>query len=126
MRLNSQSPKFRNKFSRYKQYSKATIDQVLTPEDLKEALILEANHMESSFIENLGGGKFSINAFADFSTSCAHQWAWLQPILTRMAILMSFWLAMTMAMKYLLVGMTRLPDWCCLEMEKVPLSNAFF
>ncbi len=58
--LNSQSPKFRNKYSRYKQYSKATIDQVLTPEDLKEALILEANYMESSFIENLGGGKFSI------------------------------------------------------------------
>ena len=58
--LNSQSPKFRNKFSRYKQYSKVTIDQVLTPEDLKDALILEANHMESSFIKNLGGGKFSL------------------------------------------------------------------
>jgi len=56
--LNSQSPKFRNKFSRYKQYSQVTIDQVLTPEDLNGALILEANHMESSFIENLGHGKF--------------------------------------------------------------------
>jgi hypothetical protein len=58
--LNSQSTKFRNKFSRYKQYSKVTIDQVLTPEDLSGALILEANHMESSFVENLGGGKFSL------------------------------------------------------------------
>ncbi len=58
--LNSQSPKFRNKYSRYKQYSKATIDQVLTSEDLKDALILEANHMASSYIKNLGGGKFSM------------------------------------------------------------------
>ena len=58
--LNSQSPKFRNKFSRYREYSMVTIDQVLTPEDLKDALILEANHMASSYIENLGGGKFSV------------------------------------------------------------------
>lgn len=58
--LNSQSPKFRNKYSRYRQYSKVTMDQVFTPEDLKDALVLEANHMTSSYVENLGGGKFAI------------------------------------------------------------------
>ncbi|WP_276370602.1 VCBS repeat-containing protein [Chryseolinea sp. H1M3-3] len=60
--LNSQSPKFRNKFARYKQYSKVTIDEVLSTEDLKDALILEANHMASSYIQNLGNNKFSLIA----------------------------------------------------------------
>lgn len=58
--LNSQSPKFRNKFSRYRQYSKVTIDDLLSPEDQKDALILEANHMASAYIENLENGKFSM------------------------------------------------------------------
>lgn len=58
--LNSQSPKFRKRFSHFKQYSKATIEDVLTPDDLKGALILEANHMATSYIENLGQGKFSL------------------------------------------------------------------
>jgi hypothetical protein len=58
--LNSQSPKFRNKYSRYRQYSKATIDQLLTSVDLEDALILDANHLSSSYIENLGSGKFSM------------------------------------------------------------------
>ena len=58
--LNTQSPKFRNKFSRYRQYSKATIDEVLTPDDMKDALILEANNMATSYIENLGNNKFTL------------------------------------------------------------------
>jgi hypothetical protein len=58
--LNSQSPKFRNKFSRYRQYGKSTIEQLLSPEDLKGALILEANHLATSYIENLGNGKFKL------------------------------------------------------------------
>jgi len=60
--LNSQSPKFRNKYSRYRQYSKATIDELLTPEEQKGAMILEANHMASSYIENLGEGKFLLKS----------------------------------------------------------------
>lgn len=58
--LNSQSPKFRQKFSRYKQYGKITMDQLLTEEDLKGALVMEANYMASAYIENLGNNKFSI------------------------------------------------------------------
>lgn len=59
--LNTQSPKFRNKFSRYSQYSKATMNDLLTTEDLKDALILEANQMATSYIENLGGNKFNLS-----------------------------------------------------------------
>jgi hypothetical protein len=58
--LNTQSPKFRNKYISYHQYGDATIFDVLTTDDLKDALVLDANCMESSYIENLGGGKFSI------------------------------------------------------------------
>ncbi|HYI78678.1 MAG TPA: hypothetical protein VEW65_13740, partial [Chryseolinea sp.] len=65
--INSQSPKFRNKFSRYRHYSKATMDEVLTPEDLKDALTLEANWMASSYIENLGNNKFSMKALPSVS-----------------------------------------------------------
>jgi hypothetical protein len=35
---------------------------VLLENDLKDALILEANHMASSYIENLGGGKFKLTS----------------------------------------------------------------
>ncbi|MEJ7646722.1 MAG: VCBS repeat-containing protein [Chryseolinea sp.] len=58
--INSQSPKFRNKFARYRQYSSVTIDDLLSKDDLKDALVLEANHMASSYLENVGNGKFAI------------------------------------------------------------------
>jgi hypothetical protein len=60
--LNSQSPKFRKKFSRYKYYGNATVEDVLTPVDLKGALILKANHMATSYVENLGTGKFLLRS----------------------------------------------------------------
>ena len=60
--LNSQSPKFRKRFASYKKYGEATIDKVLTPEELKGATILEANNMASSYVENLGNGKFAMKA----------------------------------------------------------------
>lgn len=60
--LNSQSPKFRKKFSRYRQYSRATIDQVLSAGEMKDAQALEANHMATSYVENTGDGKFKLTA----------------------------------------------------------------
>jgi hypothetical protein len=59
--LNGQSPKFRQLFSRYRDYGRVTMDHLLSKEDLKGALILEANHFESSYIENLGNGKFKLS-----------------------------------------------------------------
>ncbi len=58
--LNSQSPKFRRKFSQYKDFAKVTTDQFFTAEELKESVTLEANYMATSYIENLGSGKFNI------------------------------------------------------------------
>jgi hypothetical protein len=60
--MNSQSPKFRRKFSRYRQFSVATVDKVLNEEEMKGTLVLEANNLSSSYIENLGNGKFKMSA----------------------------------------------------------------
>ncbi|HEY8934643.1 MAG TPA: VCBS repeat-containing protein [Cyclobacteriaceae bacterium] len=60
--LNSQSPKFRQKFNNYKHYGKSTITDVLSEEDLKDATVLEANNMATSYVENLGNGKFRMTA----------------------------------------------------------------
>ncbi len=58
----SQMIKIRRDFPKYEQYGRATIDSIFTKEQLKGAVIYHANHMESSYIENMGGGKFSISA----------------------------------------------------------------
>lgn len=60
--LNAQSPRFRRQFSKYKQFSKATTEKLFTPKDLEGALILEGNDPHSSYIENLGTGKFRIKS----------------------------------------------------------------
>ncbi|HYF70281.1 MAG TPA: VCBS repeat-containing protein [Ohtaekwangia sp.] len=60
--LNSQSPRFRKQFSRYEQYGNATLTDLFKPEELQDAYTLEANHFSSSYIENLGNGKFTIKA----------------------------------------------------------------
>ncbi|MBW3545862.1 MAG: VCBS repeat-containing protein, partial [Bacteroidetes bacterium] len=52
----------RRQFQRYEQYGEATIDQVLSPEDQKDALILEANHFASTYFENQGNGTFTATA----------------------------------------------------------------
>ncbi|MDF9800950.1 hypothetical protein OKW21_006213 [Catalinimonas alkaloidigena] len=56
----SQMVAMKRKFPFYKDYGRATIDSVFTAEQLEGALIYHATHMESSYIENQGGGKFSI------------------------------------------------------------------
>ena len=48
-------------FSRYRQYARTTMSDLLTAEDLKEAVQLEANFMASAIVENLGGSKFRIS-----------------------------------------------------------------
>lgn len=58
--LNSQSPRFRKQFTKYNQYGKATIKTLFSEDELSDALILKANHMASSYIENLGNGKFKM------------------------------------------------------------------
>jgi hypothetical protein len=51
----------RKKFPDYKSYAVATMDQVLTPAERKNALVLEANDFRSVLLRNEGNGHFSIH-----------------------------------------------------------------
>ncbi|HTQ65343.1 MAG TPA: VCBS repeat-containing protein [Puia sp.] len=50
----------RKKFPTYKSYATATMDQVLTTDERKGALILEANNFQTCMLRNEGKGKFSM------------------------------------------------------------------
>lgn len=52
----------RKKFERYADFGAATVDQVFSADELKGATILKANWMQSSYVENLGNGKFKLTA----------------------------------------------------------------
>lgn len=60
--LNSQSPKFRKKFKRYSQFSSVTLEELFTEEEQKDAVVLDANYMATSYVQNLGNGKFKLSA----------------------------------------------------------------
>ncbi|HZY77974.1 MAG TPA: VCBS repeat-containing protein [Cyclobacteriaceae bacterium] len=60
--MNSQSPKFRRKYARFKQFSKATMETLLSADDMKGAAVVEASNLSTSYVENLGGGKFRMTA----------------------------------------------------------------
>lgn len=69
--LIKQMIEMRNKFKTYQSLATSTFDKVLSPEQLKGALILSANNFSSSFIRNDGNGQFSIHALplqAQFSS----------------------------------------------------------
>ncbi|GAB3516489.1 VCBS repeat-containing protein [Emticicia fontis] len=50
----------RQRFQNYAKFSEATINEILKPEEMNNALILKANWMKSSYIENKGGGIFEV------------------------------------------------------------------
>ncbi|WP_162628102.1 VCBS repeat-containing protein [Arcticibacterium luteifluviistationis] len=58
--ISNQYNPFRNRFTTYKEYSKATIDNLLTKEEMAVAIKHYLNHNATSYIENLGDGKFSL------------------------------------------------------------------
>jgi hypothetical protein len=51
---------FRSKFQNYKSYATATIDSMFTQAELKNALILDANYFASSYLKNIGNGRFQL------------------------------------------------------------------
>ncbi|MCW3090893.1 MAG: RNA-binding protein [Ferruginibacter sp.] len=57
-----QIPALKKKFLTYKEFGRATITDIFDNGDLKDALKLQANHLENSYIENLGNGKFQLHA----------------------------------------------------------------
>lgn len=50
----------RNKFQNYKSYAMATIDQLFSKEQIKNALVVKANNFRSCFCRNDGNGKFTL------------------------------------------------------------------
>jgi len=57
-----QIPALKKKFLTYKEFGKATINDIFSEEEMKDALKLQANNFQSSYIENLGDGKFKMHS----------------------------------------------------------------
>lgn len=69
-----QIPVIQKKISSYKNFASATIDKLFTKDQLNKALRCYANYLASSFIENVGNGKFNIKplpALAQMAPVCA-------------------------------------------------------
>ena len=60
--LISQISAMRSRFRKYKEYSDATFDESFLPSELESAYVVCSEWFESSYIENLGKGKFSMKA----------------------------------------------------------------
>jgi enediyne biosynthesis protein E4 len=58
--LGKQLEMMNKKFSTYHAYSEATLEDMFTAEELENAQKSTANYLASSYIENLGNGKFAI------------------------------------------------------------------
>jgi enediyne biosynthesis protein E4 len=60
--LAKQMNTIRKKFDNYNKFANSKISDILSAEELKDALVLKANYLKTSYIENLGEGKFKISA----------------------------------------------------------------
>jgi hypothetical protein len=58
--LAKQMPGIKKKFATYKPFALASMDEVLTPEQRKGALHLQANNLQSCYLRNEGNGKFTM------------------------------------------------------------------
>ncbi|WP_161888909.1 VCBS repeat-containing protein [Pontibacter russatus] len=52
----------RRRFATYDSYARASVTEVLSPAELNKSYVLKSVNMHSSYIENLGNGKFLIKA----------------------------------------------------------------
>jgi hypothetical protein len=55
-----QWPGFRKKYQKFGEYGEATVQDIFNQQDLQGALILQANWMKTSILENLGNGQFRL------------------------------------------------------------------
>ena len=60
-----QLPFIKKRFLTYKEFAGATIDQLFTPDEIKNAIKYTANYFKSSFIRNNGNGNFAIEPLPD-------------------------------------------------------------
>jgi hypothetical protein len=51
----------RARFPFHKDFAVATVDKLLKEEELKDAIVLEANYMQSAYVENKGDGTFELH-----------------------------------------------------------------
>jgi hypothetical protein len=58
--LIDQMREIRARFQTYKDYAAATFEQSFLPEELDSAYVACSQRLESSYVENLGGGKFRV------------------------------------------------------------------
>lgn len=63
--LIQQSPYLRQKFNRFKSFSKATQEEFLKDEVFQGAEVLEVNQEHTVFVENLGRGQFQVRPLED-------------------------------------------------------------
>ncbi len=58
--LQRQMPRFGKKFFRYNEYAKATVADLLPPEVRNKTSVLKSTYCQSSYLENLGNGRFRL------------------------------------------------------------------
>ncbi|MEO9805109.1 MAG: VCBS repeat-containing protein [Reichenbachiella sp.] len=58
----TQMSAMRSRFKTYQSYADASFEQTLSPQEITEAYVLKSEWFESSYLENLGNGEFSIQA----------------------------------------------------------------
>jgi len=66
-----QMPFIKKRFLSYNAFAEATFDKLFTPEEIKDALKLQANYFKSSLIKNNGNGRFEnipLPSVAQFSS----------------------------------------------------------
>ncbi|HEY4936378.1 MAG TPA: VCBS repeat-containing protein, partial [Puia sp.] len=65
--ITRQWPSIKKRFPNYKSFAYATMNDVLTPEQRNGALRLKANMLQSCFLRNDGGGKFTVIPLPKFA-----------------------------------------------------------
>jgi hypothetical protein len=58
--INRQMDLMKSRYPSYKDYSHVTMDSIFSEQELQGALKLSVNHLESSYIENLGNSQFKM------------------------------------------------------------------
>jgi hypothetical protein len=59
----AQMPAIKKRYDLNQPYALATMDQIITPEEMKDAIILTCNEVRSGYFENNGKGNFTFHPF---------------------------------------------------------------
>ncbi|WP_460923333.1 VCBS repeat-containing protein [Pontibacter brevis] len=59
--MTDQMVSFRRKFQSFEAYASIGYEEIFTKEELTDAIVAKSTHLKSSYIENLGNGKFKVS-----------------------------------------------------------------